>query len=341
MEKRYQVFVSSTYQDLIVERIEVIQALLELDCIPVGMEYFPAADDTQWDFIKKLIDESDYYVVIIAGMYGSEDENGISYTQKEYEYAISKGIPIISFIQKNVEELPSSKTEKEFEKIKKLESFKENAKKKLCKFYITHQELGAVVSRSISQAKKNYPRTGWIRADSVSETSEKEIVQLYKKIENLEKQLNEKPNFYKTEIDNLSQGDEEIENFINLSYGWYNDLKTERKKIKITWNQIAYYSFPKLIENNTTENVFKSSISSCLREHYLNLNLDQKINGNLRIAVSNDFYQTIKLQFQLLGMITFYEQEIIKEEKIKLIKTVTLTDKGKEKLINLRAILKK
>ena len=107
MEKRYQVFVSSTYQDLIEERIEVIQALLELDCIPVGMEYFPAADETQWDFIKRLIDESDYYVLIVAGKYGSVDEKGISYTQKEYEYALTKGVPTIAFLHSNSEILMS------------------------------------------------------------------------------------------------------------------------------------------------------------------------------------------------------------------------------------------
>jgi hypothetical protein len=50
--KRYQVFVSSTYEDLKEERNEVLQALLELDCIPCGMEYFPATDDTQWNYIK-------------------------------------------------------------------------------------------------------------------------------------------------------------------------------------------------------------------------------------------------------------------------------------------------
>jgi hypothetical protein len=43
-EKRYQVFVSSTDEDLIVERPEVIQALLELKCIPAGMELFPEAE---------------------------------------------------------------------------------------------------------------------------------------------------------------------------------------------------------------------------------------------------------------------------------------------------------
>ena len=76
MDKRYQVFVSSTYEDLIEERLEVMKALLELDCIPCGMEYFPAANEDQWTFIKKLIDVCDYYVVIIGGKYGSEDTGG-------------------------------------------------------------------------------------------------------------------------------------------------------------------------------------------------------------------------------------------------------------------------
>ena len=48
MEKRYQVFVSSTYADLQEERKTVMQALLELDCIPAGMELFPAANEDQW-----------------------------------------------------------------------------------------------------------------------------------------------------------------------------------------------------------------------------------------------------------------------------------------------------
>ena len=54
MDKRYQVFVSSTYADLKEERQHVIQALMEMDCIPSGMEVFPAADEEQWDFINVL-----------------------------------------------------------------------------------------------------------------------------------------------------------------------------------------------------------------------------------------------------------------------------------------------
>ena len=75
MEKRYQVFVSSTYEDLIEERKNVSQALLECNCIPAGMELFPASNKKSWDIIKKVIDESDYYLLIIAGKYGSLGES--------------------------------------------------------------------------------------------------------------------------------------------------------------------------------------------------------------------------------------------------------------------------
>lgn len=74
MDKKYQVFVSSTYEDLQEERKAVIEALLQMNCFPVGMEYFNAADDSQWDVITSLIDECDYYVLIVAGRYGSIDE---------------------------------------------------------------------------------------------------------------------------------------------------------------------------------------------------------------------------------------------------------------------------
>ena len=67
MDKIYQVFVSSTFTDLQEERKEVMQALLELDCMPAGMELFPASNDDQWTLIKRVIDACDYYLLIIGG----------------------------------------------------------------------------------------------------------------------------------------------------------------------------------------------------------------------------------------------------------------------------------
>ena len=91
MDKRYQVFLSSTYADLKDERRAVIQALMEMDCIPAGMELFPSTDDEQFSFIKKVIDDCDYYVLIIGGRYGSTTPEGLSYTEQEYDYARGRG----------------------------------------------------------------------------------------------------------------------------------------------------------------------------------------------------------------------------------------------------------
>lgn len=165
MEKKYQVFVSSTYEDLREERQEVIHALLELDCIPSGMELFPAADEDQWSLIKEVIDECDYYILILGGRYGSCGSDGISYTEKEYRYALSQGKPIIAFLHKEPDELPKKKTEQKEEGQKKLTAFRSLAQKKMCKFWQTPQELGSVVSRSMVKLQKQHPGIGWVRGD--------------------------------------------------------------------------------------------------------------------------------------------------------------------------------
>src|SRR3989339_1808734 len=115
MDKRYQVFISSTYSDLKDERKQVMQTLLEMDCIPTGMELFPAADEEQLEFIKKIIDDCDYYLIIIGGRYGSTTADGISFTEKEYDYAVGKGIPIIALLHGNPEIIPAGKTEMDYQ----------------------------------------------------------------------------------------------------------------------------------------------------------------------------------------------------------------------------------
>ncbi len=98
--RKFQVFVSATFDDLVEERERVFFAILRARQIPVGMELFTAADDRGWAVIKRCIDESDYYVVIVAGRYGSIDPTlGLSWTEREYRYAVEKGLKILVFIR--------------------------------------------------------------------------------------------------------------------------------------------------------------------------------------------------------------------------------------------------
>ncbi|MFI2818794.1 DUF4062 domain-containing protein [Vreelandella piezotolerans] len=208
MEKKYQVFVSSTYIDLLDERKEVTQALLELDCIPIGMELFPASDEDQWSFIKSVIDDCDYYLLILAGRYGSCSESGLSYTEMEYRYAIDTGKPVIAFLHQEPELIPAKFSESDKEMQEKLASFRSLAQKKLCKFWTTPTELSAVVGRSIVQLKKRSPAIGWVKADLVpDEGASQEILKLKNEIEKLQAELSKQSN---TGVDpgDLAQGEE-------------------------------------------------------------------------------------------------------------------------------------
>ena len=97
MDHRFQVFISSTFAD----RQRVMQVIMEMDCIPAGMELFPAMDDDQLAFIKGVIDDCDYYVILIGGRYGSVNEQGVSYTEAEYDYAVAKVLKVVALLQPN------------------------------------------------------------------------------------------------------------------------------------------------------------------------------------------------------------------------------------------------
>ncbi len=164
MEKKYQVFISSTYEDLKEERKEITQALLEMNCIPTGMEMFQASDDTQWELIKKVIASCDYYIVVVAGRYGSiHPATQKSYTQMEYEYALEIQIPIIGFLYKNPDELPAYRLEKSKKNQKKLEQFKQLVRQKMVRFWSDKSELAAVVTKSMYNIIRTHPRKGWSR----------------------------------------------------------------------------------------------------------------------------------------------------------------------------------
>jgi hypothetical protein len=93
------VFVSSTYLDLKNERQKAVEGILRSKHIPAGMELFIPSDKTQWEIIKEWVRDSDLLLLILGGRYGSvEPESGKSYTQLEYEFALSSGIPVFTII---------------------------------------------------------------------------------------------------------------------------------------------------------------------------------------------------------------------------------------------------
>lgn len=185
MEKRYQIFISSTFSDLKEERNKVMQTIMSLDCIPAGMELFPAMDEEQFEFIKRIIDDCDYYILIIGARYGSMDDYGVSYTEKEYDYAVSKGIPVLAFLHKDISSIPNSKTDLDKNLQKKLEKFRKKVEKgRLVQYWDNADNLNAKVAVSLPKTIKMFPRIGWVKANLMANSeSLQEINELRKENE--------------------------------------------------------------------------------------------------------------------------------------------------------------
>lgn len=189
--KRYQIFVSSTFRDLEEERGKVMETILYFDCFPAGMELFPARGEEKFEFIKKKIDESDYYLLIIGGRYGSVDESSVSWTEREYDYAVSKHIPILAFIHNDFSKLNVDQVDRELYKQKKLNAFKKKvAKGKLIKHWNNADNLAVAVATSLKSVLEQKPRIGWVRADSIpSDDFQKEFEKLQKEVKGLKDDL--------------------------------------------------------------------------------------------------------------------------------------------------------
>lgn len=154
-DKRYQIFISSTYADLKKERLAVLNSLLSMNCVPVGMELFPSSNNEQFEYIKRLIDSSDYYVVIIAGRYGSLAADGLSYTEKEFDYALAQGVPIYAFIHEHPENLATKRVD---EYQKELKAFKKKAETgRLVQYWTTPSNLATKVATSLHVAFGDTP----------------------------------------------------------------------------------------------------------------------------------------------------------------------------------------
>lgn len=168
-KRKFSIFISSTYEDLKEERQALIGVALENNFIPVGMEQFHAAPTSQWNVITKMIDECDFYLLVIGGRYGSiDDETGLSYTEKEYNYAKSKKLPVLVLIKKSSAIVESEKDtgDDKYDKMRKLDEFRDRVKNdgNTVDFFEDINSLKYVASPTLGHAI-NYvdDNSGWVR----------------------------------------------------------------------------------------------------------------------------------------------------------------------------------
>lgn len=294
MDKKYQIFVSSTFVDLKEERQAVLTAVQESEHIPSGMEMFPATDEEQFNFIKRIIDNCDYYVVIVAGRYGSLAPDGISYTEKEYDYAVSKGIRVLAFVR-NENEIDDANKDTDPAQIQRLAQFKAKVQTgRLVRPWNNKHDLVSSVIISLNKEKSEHPAIGWVRANQVmSNENLIELSQLRKEVAELRE--------YKRKLEERKPHNDiaGVDEKIKLHGTYYNPANLQMREkyweCEVSWKEIFMSVAPFLMDYPEDKTVF-NLLSSIAFSYTQN-------NREYTSFIDQQDFQTIKIQLMAYKLI--------------------------------------
>jgi len=321
---KYQVFISSTFSDLIEERKKILDVLLMADCIPAGMEAFVATDIDQFEVIKKVIDICDYYILIIGKRYGSVNpKTGISYTEMEYDYAIENEIPVLVFAIDESIELSPEKIEQDLEKKLKLNAFRNKAMtNRLVSIWKTHDDLTGKIAVSIMKAKEENKRLGWMRGQEYQYSELLEQINTLRitndKLKNENAKLSAQLTPEEISIPNLAEG----EDIFTIRYSWrynsYDCSSWHDLELKKTWNELF----------SMLGSCFRNGCTYTQYEKYAVAAIQQDIGyGQYRLVNTNDI-KRITYQFEAQGLIKSIDKNSDNGSESKYV----LTKKGLEYL---------
>jgi len=170
--KKLQVSISSTYSDLLEERQACVETILQAGHIPAGMELFAAGSETQLDTIKRWIDASDVYMLLLGGRYGSLDpKTKLAYTEVEYRYALEKKKPVFAvvmsdgFLDTKIAQVGRSVFEQD--NVDKYRKFKKLVLSKIVKFFYSLDGIKLAIFQSMIEIDSRYNLEGWVRGSEV------------------------------------------------------------------------------------------------------------------------------------------------------------------------------
>lgn len=333
MQKIHHVFVSSTYSDLIDVRKKVSEAIAKAGYVAEGMEIFPASSQSQMEFITRVIDRCDYYVLIIAGKYGSEDEDGISFTEKEYEYACSKNIPVLSLIHSDPASISVEAQEEETSKREKLENFTSRVKQgALVDFWRASDEAATKALAALSQAVISQPGIGWVRADAVAgEDLLREINDLRKKNSELDEKLTALTNDAPSVIPDIASLNDTFQFTVEHRVAGYNGRR--RLAVTLSWLDIFTIIGPDLAAypGDSSVNSSLASAAYTRRKSYPSSDV-------YSFRVEKEDFKTIRIQLVALGLVgTRYSNTTSGGKAL----SWSITELGKRQLMQERTVKKK
>lgn len=334
MATKYQVFVSSTFTDLKHERQAAVEAILAAGHIPAGMELFAAGDESQLEVIRRWIDDSDVYMLILGGRYGSiESATGLSYTELEYDYAVQKGMPFFALVLSedaiNEKSLVVINEHRETTNLEQYGKFRNKVLSKISRVVEDCKDIKISILESIRNLEHRYKLQGWIRSSELKDVSPlmSQLSTLADENTRLKKELSERPANSKI-ADGVELAGLDDETSVTIKYErWSNRVSyKEKKTIPLTWGELFGLFAPELLSGKADE-YMQGYIARQI------LGIDSAISAQV---VEQDF-QTIKVHLMALGLLDTQYSATVKGGAALF---WNLTPAGKKMMMHLRAVKK-
>jgi len=170
MLKKYHVFVSSTYDDLKTERLELIKIVTELGAVPITMDAFDISKPEDRKVINKAIEDCDYFLNLTAYKGGAAAGKSFA-LELEYSHAVKAKVPVLALIISNKARWKASKKEKKADAAKAVEAFKKKLEGHTCDTWTNLGDLRQKALTLLGREMNLNPRRGWVPSTEAVEPS--------------------------------------------------------------------------------------------------------------------------------------------------------------------------
>ena len=301
--KRFQVFISTTYPDMQGARQALMPALLDLGLVPVGMDLHGADGAALMPVVQRLIDDSDYFVILLGGRYGALSPLGLSYTHREYIFAATKRKPVVALIHDQPHTLPEDGREPNREGQVRRDDFARLLRTKaLCHHWHDENDLRALVARVMPEVMRDHPAAGWVRAGQAADDDQNE--RLRQRIAELEKEREGLLGGLRAPVRGLARGSDPVPPEYSCNVYEGGDCKITLTRCQLDWDRVFACVAPMML-NPASETVMQKGLEDYIARQALDDVRREfpRAHAVRNVVLAGHAFNQIKVHLRALGLI--------------------------------------
>lgn len=306
VEKRYQVFISTTYPDMQTARQAMMLPLMDADMVPMSMDLHLEDSHSLMPVAQRMIDDCDYFVVLLGGRYGALSPLGLSFSHREYIFAATKRKPVLALIHDQPHTLPEGAREPTREGQVRRDDFARLLENKVPSYrWREESELAGLVSKVMPEMMRQYPAQGWVRGGGgPAGGSSDDARALRARIAVLEKEREELLGGSRSVARNLARGSDRVTLDYSCNVYEGGDCKLAMTRRELDWDRVFACVAP-LMLNPVAEPVMQKALEDYIARQALDdvTPTFPKAHAVRNVVLAGHAFNQVKVHLRALGLI--------------------------------------